>query len=593
MRVTRPIAALSAAALLALAGCGGGDSAERDSSGGASIDPEELGKGSTGQDPTAKGPVTIEGAEKGGTVHVLDQIRLTTTIDPTEAYYVDQGSMLTGLIVRSLTQYVYDEETKGQILVPDLATDLGRPNDDYTEWTFTIRDGVKWETGEPVTMEEIGWGIDRSFDRTTFPTGPSYSNDYFVNGDTFKGPYTDKKTKTCGCYEINGQDITIKMRQPFPDMPYWGAFPAIGPIPLGDASDPKTYSQRPLSTGPYKIDKYTKAKSLTLVRNDQWDPDSDPGRTAYPDSWDFKTQVQVAQIDQILLNDAGEAQTTLTREDVLASDLRQFQQKAPERLVLGPTSCTYYHAPDYRKVTDRRVREAIAWAYPYKASALAGGDIEGITSIPATAVMPPGTPGRVEYDPLPGHEPFQTDPEKARALLEEADALGYEIKFFWRTDSEINTKTKDVLVKALEEAGFTATPVPTTEAKYLEERDDINSPVNLRTNAGWCSDWPSGSSWFPVILESTDLKSEGFGQNFAAFSEKDVDDRIKKIQELPLDEQADAWGELDKYIAEKYFPIIPSFYTGVAEAHGSRVNGHFVDVVWAMPTYKNIWLTQS
>ena len=76
------------------------------------------------------------------------------------------------------------------ILVPDLATDLGTPNDDYTEWTFTIRDGVKYENGQEVTPEDIAFGIKRSFDRTTFPEGAAYSNDYFLNGDTYKGPYT-------------------------------------------------------------------------------------------------------------------------------------------------------------------------------------------------------------------------------------------------------------------------------------------------------------------------------------------------------------------------------------------------------------------
>ncbi len=34
-------------------------------------------------------------------------------------------------------------------LVPDLATDLGTPNEDFTEWTFTIRDDATWENGEP------------------------------------------------------------------------------------------------------------------------------------------------------------------------------------------------------------------------------------------------------------------------------------------------------------------------------------------------------------------------------------------------------------------------------------------------------------
>ena len=71
-------------------------------------------------------------------------------------------------------------------------------------------------------------------------------------------------------------------------MPYWGAFPAIGPIPQGKASDPAKYAA-PVATGPYMIEEYTPEKSLILERNDQWDPATDPARTQYPDGYDFKT----------------------------------------------------------------------------------------------------------------------------------------------------------------------------------------------------------------------------------------------------------------------------------------------------------------
>ncbi len=105
------------------------------------------------------------------------------------------------------------------------------------------------------------------------------------------------------------------MAKPFPDMPYWGAFPAMGPIPSGKASDPAKYALHPWATGPYMFDEYTPEKSLTLVKNPNWDPNTDPGRHQYVDEYDMKFDVPSAKIDQISLNDEGEGQTT--------SDLRQ------------------------------------------------------------------------------------------------------------------------------------------------------------------------------------------------------------------------------------------------------------------------------
>ena len=110
--------------------------------------------------------------------------------------------------------------------------------------------------------------------------------------------------------------ITINMAKPFPDMPYWGTFPANGPIPSGSASDPKTYKKHPVATGPYKISKFLPSKELVLVRNPNWDPATDPARTQYPDGYDFKTQQQPEKIDQILLADSGAGQTTLTYDDL-------------------------------------------------------------------------------------------------------------------------------------------------------------------------------------------------------------------------------------------------------------------------------------
>ena len=49
--------------------------------------------------------------------------------------------------------------------------------------------------------------------------------------------------------------MTIKMAMPFPDMDYWGAFMAMGPAPLGNASKPPNYGRSPLSNGPYKVER--------------------------------------------------------------------------------------------------------------------------------------------------------------------------------------------------------------------------------------------------------------------------------------------------------------------------------------------------
>ena len=268
-----------------------------------------------------------------------------------------------------------------------------------------------------------------------------------------------------------------------------------------------------------------------------------------------------------------------------------MKQTDPSRLVLGGQPCTYYWAPDNRKVTSKKVRQALQFAYPYKNAILAAGLIPGVNAIPASNLMPPGLPGRTPYNTT-GHQDFQTDPAKAKSLLKSANSLGYEIKFLFRTDDPINIKVKDAIVKALTEAGFKATPVPTTTANYTVARDNTKEDINVRS-AGWCSDWPSGSTWLPTIYGSTNpTQTNSFGTNYTAFGNKSVDSKIDSIQRQPLEQQAASWNSLDKEIAQKYFPLFPTYYGGIAQAHGSKIQGDNDDNTLGMPTWKNIWISQ-
>jgi peptide/nickel transport system substrate-binding protein len=593
MRMKTPMVAVAATGLLALAACGGSGSSDDVGS------PGSFNGGDTGNamNPTAKGPVTIPGAQKGGTVTVLTKTGMTTTLDPSEIYYTDVNSIFTGLIGRSLTQYRYDPKTHDMELVPDLATDLGSHNDDYTRWTFTIRPGVKWgENGEPVTARDVAWGMTRCMDAATFPTGPCqyYSNAYFKGGSDYRGPYTEHQqsgTLFSGI-KVAGDKITISMDKPFPDMPYWGSFPANGPVPTDPkVSDPREYKKHPWSTGPYRIKSFNLSKELVLERNPYWDPDTDPARTAYPDGYDFQLQSPSEKTDQILLADSGTGQTTLTYDNLLAPDFTQLRRTDPDRLTLGASPCTWYWAPDNRKITNKLVREALSWAYPYRNAILASGTIPNVTAIPSTNLMPPGLPGRTPYN-VTGNRGFQTDPAKAKALLERAHAPGYEIKFLFMTDNPESVKVKDAIVKALTEAGFKATPVPTTNADYVADRDDVDADINVRS-AGWCSDWPSGSTWMPPVLGSTHPdQSHSLGSNYAAFANKAADAQMDAIQRMPLDEQPAAWNALDKKIAEQHFPLFTTFYQGIAQAHGSRIQGDYDDNTLGMPTWKNVWVAQ-
>ena len=587
MRMKKPAVVLATAALMTLAACGGG-------SGNTQTPGDDLTQGAGGnagsfKNADAKAPVAMPSdAAQGGTFTVLTN-QVPSTLDPTQAYYVDSTAILSDLVLRSLTQYAYDEDSNDMQLIPDMATDLGRPSEDNKEWTFTLRDGLKYEDGTPVKAEDVAYAIKRSFAIAELPDGPTYQTTFFLDGDKYKGPFKDK-----GAYKgvtVSGNDITIAMRRPFTDMDYYASFPAFTAIP--EAKDnPETYGKKPLATGPYKFADYKPGSSLTLVKNDQWDPNTDPGRIQAVDGWDFKFGQDTAKLENVIINDQGSAQTTLTYDNVTPSSYRSISSDK-DRLVTGTSPCTYMWFIDMTKVKELEVRQALGWAYPYQAAWKAGGEIEGLTRVPGTAILPPGTAGRVDYQALDGQDGKTTDPAKAKELLKKAGyAPGeYEIKFLFATDDDNAVAAKNEIVKGLEAAGFKATPIASTLETIRTDRTDPKSPINVRSS-GWCSDWPTGGSWFPAQWAGDLVGLEGM-PNPSQFKVAEMDALQDKILDtMTPEEAATAWGEFDKTMETKYYPAVNTGYSGTAMIHGSKVGGMENDNVRGMPTFARMYITK-
>jgi peptide/nickel transport system substrate-binding protein len=586
------VAGISAAALaVTLAACGGSGSDGSSSDGFNNVE------GAGGKNPDAKGPAPeVSGAKTGGDITVLapDPDDGPTSLDPAGLWSVTDNAIAQDLLFRSLTTWQQDPDTGEYTLVPDLATDLGTPNSDYTEWTFTLKDGIKWENGDPVTADEVKFGMERSFDADTFATGPgtSYSKPYFLGGDKYSGPYA-AGAKDFPAITVDGNTLTLKMAKPFPEMDYYGIFPAMGPVPL-DAKAPD-YGLKPLSTGPYKIQSYEPNQKLVLVKNDQWDPASDPARHQYADSFTFEFGGDPTVAAKTVESDSGS--TTLVT-NIEGQDYTAAKQSGNDaNFTVGPQPCTSFVMPNYDKVKELQVRQALAFAYPYEDVWSAGGELPGVTRANGVTddtlgfgLLPPGMAGRKAWNPEIDGETIQYDPDHAKALLKEAgyDPGQYEVSFVYDATTPQGKAAAEQRKLGYEKSGFSVKMYPYTAGSLYDVWTDPDNKLYKKINllgTAWCQDWPSAATFVPPILET------GAAYNTGNFSEKSVDDEMNRIRTLPIEQQADAWGELENKAMSDYQPVINvGFYQGIFGV-GTGIGGFNNDTtVGGAPDYRTTYV---
>ena len=195
--------AVTAAASLALglAACGGGD--------------DDNDPGSTGS--TGAG----DEAQAGGTLYYLQHYPFESA-DPQRIYYGLQLANFKRLIYRSLVSFpITEDPVEAATPLPDLATDTGTPNEDASSWTFTIKDGVKWEDGSDITCEDFRYGASRVFANDLITGGPNYILSY-LDVEDYPGPYKATPEQQAAFDEAiacDGKTITYNFNKPWADFP--------------------------------------------------------------------------------------------------------------------------------------------------------------------------------------------------------------------------------------------------------------------------------------------------------------------------------------------------------------------------------------
>jgi peptide/nickel transport system substrate-binding protein len=563
---------------LALAACGGSSSGSSSGSG--------TGSGATPAFNAAVGKAYNASDVKGGTLRMANEGDWDS-LDPANDYYAYEWNF-GRLYTRTLVTFAAAPGQAGAKLVPDLATSLGKPSADAKTWTYTLKPGLKYEDGTPITTKDVKYDIERSMDKATFPNGPTYWNDFLPGAATYS-PYKDKSGKGLASIETpDDTTIIFHLNKPFSGMDYFAQLPSTSPVPQAKDTGAK-YKSHVISSGPYMFKDNQTGKSFTLVRNPNWSAAEDPNRKALPDEIDVALNVNADDIDKRLL--AGDLDVAVTGVGIGSAAQGQVlgnpdQKKYADAAVSTRLWFTSING-NVKPLDNIHCRRAVEYATDrtgYQTAfggAVAGGDV-------ASNMLPPIIPGQETFDTYKQSAPTG-DVAKAKAELQQCgQPNGFSTSYSYRTERPHEKAAAESLQQSLAKVGIKLTLKGYPQGDYFSTyagKPDYAQKNGLGLLAnGWSADWPDGYGFLSQLVDSRVIRPTGGANNFSV-----RDPAVDKLIDGALTQTDTAarekiWVNIDKKVMDDAY-ILPGVWAKTLLYRPKNLTNVFVNDAYSEYDY--------
>jgi peptide/nickel transport system substrate-binding protein len=452
------------------------------------------------------------------------------TLNPPLATTTNANYAMWGANHSQIFEFLLQYNTEDwRLTEPLLAESYPEISDDHLTYTYTVRDGVKWHDGQPLTVEDVLF----TYKAAMCPLVDSASyRSYFTkmtNVEILEGRKIRFSFSEPNVLNVNNTagELAIIPKHVFDPEGVLDGFTYKDIIGAKGRTDPKIkeFSDRfnkhpnnrmPIGTGPYKFEKWDTGKEIVLVRNEEY--------------WGKKANVD--RIVYRIISDYPAALTALKSGDV---DLNprmtpiQYAQQTSGQAFDSQFTKAKYSIPQYYFIgwnqerpffKDKRVRQALTM--------LVNRDqiIEtlrfGLAKTAATAF----TPGSANFNP--NIKPYPYDPKRAGELLDEAgwkdhdgdgirdkDGVPFKFEFLGASGSAFTMQLLPILKDEFRKAGIQMTE------RMLEFTVFVSSNLDHKYDAA-ASAWLSPLESDPFqILHSSSIANRG--SNWVSFRNAESD----------------------------------------------------------------------
>lgn len=549
------LAAATVALALTAAACSSSDD-------GSSSDPTASSSGS--------GSSAFQPEHKGGTLKLVAHAAagsLDPQVNYTLQYWQLYQSMYDGLLSF--------KKVGGQqsfTVVPDLAEAMPKVTGGGKTYTFTLRKGISFSNGKPVTTDDVVASFQRVF-KVSSPTAGTFYNG-IVGADACL-----KKPASCTLEggvtgDAKANTVTVNLTAPDPEFPYKLAVPHASVVPKD--SPAKDAGTKPLpTTGPYMAASYDPNRALKLVRNPHFKEWSRPAQPeGYPDVIDY-TFGQTVESEVTAVQN-GQADWMF--DPPPADRLNEIGTKYASQAHVNPLTAFWYATLNVNMApfNNKLARQAINWAVDRAAVVRLYGGTN--LASPVCTILPPGFPGHVDscdYTKDGGKTWSAADLAKAKELVKQSGTAGQEVGIVVQ-DDDVNKSIGQYLQSLLTQLGYKAKLKPLSGNIQFTYIQNTKNKVQLALTS-WYQDYPAASDFLNVLLSCASFHPGSDSSiNIAGFCDKGIDAKMKTALETGQTDQQSAdqqWGAIDQEIMAQS-PVVPLITPKLIDFTSKRVGNY-------------------
>jgi oligopeptide transport system substrate-binding protein len=467
-------------------------------------------------------PAAEEGSEAAAVDKVL-RVNLGTfpdMLDPQKSSFVNEIANLK-MIYEGLTRQ------DGDLATVPAAAESWAYNEDATQLTFTLRDGLLYADGSPLNAERFAYSIRRNIDPTTAgeyaaitdeilgaPEWRACGEDAAVCDaakaqvmESVKASHADGAACT-GYDDAECNTLTLTFSRPAPYFhvvsSLWVTFPAKEELITAGGENWWLDAANHIGNGPFAVNILEQGV-----------------RALYTPNANYWGEAPLVSVDFAFITDSAVGFEAYKNNEFdiipLAAEDLEVVQADPvlsAEANIYPGSCTFavmFHQLK-EPFTDPKVREAFAHALDREA--WVADVLRGLGS-PTLTWIPPGFPG---YD---GEENrWGYDPEAALAAIAESSYGSVEnlppITLTFSDTPRNRTRNEWLAAKFKEVLGIDVTLDPVESTTYTALTKDIATAPQTFI-LGWCADYPDEQNWLSVYW-----KTGAFGERIG-YSNPDLD----------------------------------------------------------------------